>query len=108
VLLRAGEVVDGLAPARARRGTARADRELARGPARLTTVLGIDGTANGAYLLGGSGPVRLDPPPEPVSGARVRSGPRVGVANGHDTQWRFWLAGEPTVTSYRRHVPRRR
>lgn len=108
VLLRAGEVVEGLPVARARRPRARSDRELARGPARLTTVLGIDGTANGAHLLGGSGPVRLRAAPEAVDPDLIRSGPRVGVANGHDTQWRFWLDGEPTVTAYRRHVPRRR
>jgi len=105
VLLRAGEVVGGLPAARARRRTARSDRELARGPARLTTVLGVDGTASGRFLLSGTGPVSLDPPPEPVDSSRIRSGPRVGVAGGHDTPWRFWLAGEPTVSAYRRQKP---
>lgn len=103
VLLRAGEVVDGLAAARARRPAARADRELARGPARLTTALGLDGTANGTYLLDSPGPVALRPGPAPVSRRRTRSGPRVGVAGGRDTPWRFWLDGDPTVTPYRRH-----
>jgi DNA-3-methyladenine glycosylase len=105
VLLRAGEVVSGLPAARSRRRTARSDRELARGPARLTTVLGIDGTAGGRFLLSGTGPVSLDPAPEPVDSSRIRSGPRVGVAGGHDTPWRFWLAGEPTVSAYRRQKP---
>src|SRR3954468_4673982 len=41
VLLRAGEVVDGLDLARSRRG-ASSDRDLARGPARLCQALGID------------------------------------------------------------------
>jgi DNA-3-methyladenine glycosylase len=106
VLLRAGEVVDGLAAARARRPTARTDRELARGPARLTSALGIDGTAYGAHLLAGDGAVRLLAG-HPVSGSAIGSGPRVGVAGGQATRWRFWLAGEPTVTPYRRHSPRR-
>jgi DNA-3-methyladenine glycosylase len=107
VLLRAGAVVDGTDLARKRRAAARGDRELARGPARLCTALGIDGTANGAYLLGRTGQVTLRLPVT-VPAAVVQSGPRVGVAGGHDTPWRFWLAGEPSVTAYRRHVSRRR
>jgi DNA-3-methyladenine glycosylase len=107
VLLRAGEVVDGVDLTRKRRATARWDRDLARGPARLCTALAIDGTANGEYLLDGAGKVTLRPPAVPLSDALIQSGPRVGVANGHDTQWRFWLAGDPTVTAYRRHSPRR-
>lgn len=99
VLLRAGEVVDGLAAARARRSTAGRDRDLARGPARLATALGIDGTDNGADLLGASGiTLTLG---SGVDATAVRSGPRVGVADGHDLRWRFWLDGEPTVTGYR-------
>jgi DNA-3-methyladenine glycosylase len=108
VLLRAGEVVDGVDLARKRRATARSDRELTRGPARLCTALGVDGTANGGYLLDGTGLVTLRPPVMPPDEAVIQSGPRVGVAGGHDTPWRFWLAGEPTVTPYRRHTPRRR
>jgi DNA-3-methyladenine glycosylase len=50
VLLRAGEVVEGLALARQRRVGARRDADLARGPARLTTALGIDGSQDGAGL----------------------------------------------------------
>jgi len=41
VLLRAGEITDGLEIARARRASARADRDLARGPARLCQALAI-------------------------------------------------------------------
>jgi len=106
VLLRAGEVVDGLPAARARRGPV-ADRDLARGPARLCQALGIDRAAYGTYLLG-DGPVTLRPPAESVDPARIVAGPRVGVTGAHDLPWRFWLAGEPTVSAYRRHAPRRR
>ena len=42
VLLRAGEVVDGIDLARERRPGA-ADRDLARGPARLTKAIGVAG-----------------------------------------------------------------
>jgi len=112
VLLRAGEVVDGLDLARSRRSGSGArgvplDRDLARGPARLCTALALDGAANGSYLLDGCGPVTLTAPTPPPARGRVRRGPRVGVAGGHDTPWRFWLDGEPTVSAYRRHTPRR-
>jgi DNA-3-methyladenine glycosylase len=104
VLVRAGEVVDGVDRARRRRGAAVADRDLARGPARLTTALGIDKAADGTSLVDGTGPVMLSPPVRPAGA--VASGPRVGVVGGADTPWRFWLAGDPTVSAYRPHGPR--
>jgi DNA-3-methyladenine glycosylase len=111
VLLRAGEVVDGVELARTRRPSlrpsVRSDRELARGPARLCQVLALDGSAYGEYLLG-DGPVRLSPTTVPVPDRAVAAGPRVGVTGAHDRPWRFYLAGDPTVSAYRPHVPRRR
>jgi DNA-3-methyladenine glycosylase len=107
VLIRAGSVVDGLDLARGRRPGARADRDLARGPARLAQALGVDGTATGTYLFGG-GLILLCPSTAPVPSAVIESGPRVGVNGGHEQPWRFWIAGDPTVSPYRRHVPRAR
>lgn len=107
VLVRAGEVVTGLAQARSRRRAARSDRDLARGPARLCAALGVDRSAYGRNLLG-DGPVRLRPALEPVPDPAVAAGPRVGVTGAHDVPWRFWITGDPTVSAYRRHVPRRR
>lgn len=106
VLLRAGEVTAGLEVARQRRATARAIRDLARGPARLTSAMAITARDNGRYLLD-EGPVALLPAETPVPDAAIAHGPRVGVASGQATPWRLWLVGEPTVTPYRRHVPRR-
>lgn len=108
VLLRAGEVVEGIELARSRRPGARADRDLARGPGKLATVLAVDGGANGTSVIDGPGPVLLSPPTSPVDPASVACGPRVGVAAAHDTPWRYWISGDPTVSAYRRHVPRRR
>jgi DNA-3-methyladenine glycosylase len=108
VLLRAGEVVDGVDLARRRRGAGVADRDLARGPARLTTALGIDKSADGTSLVDGVGPIVLSPPAASTRRVTVLAGPRVGVVGGAETPWRFWLAGEPTVSPYRPHVPRRR
>ncbi len=106
VLLRAGSIVDGVEVARSRRLAARRDEDLARGPARLCQALGIDGAAYGTGLLEGSGPVWLRPPAVRPDAAAVRTGPRVGVTGAHDLPWRFWLDGEPSVSTYRRHVPR--
>jgi len=108
VLLRAGEVVEGLEVARARRPGARRDRDLAAGPARLTMALGITGADDGSDLV--AGPIRLELADAPV--ASYLSGPRTGVSGpGGDAEafpWRFWLPGDPTVSPYRAHVPRRR
>ena len=106
VLLRAGEVVSGLDVARARRPAIRRDVDLARGPARLCATLGIDRDTYGVDLLDDAGPVRLAPPAQPVARAAVATGPRVGVTGALDLPWRFWIAGDPTVSAYRRHVPR--
>jgi DNA-3-methyladenine glycosylase len=107
VLLRAGSIVDGIGLARERRAST-VDRLLASGPARLARALGIDGTATGTSMLDGTGPLLLRPPARPVDPGLIRSGPRVGVAGGHDIPWRYWVDGEPSVSQYRRHVPRRR
>jgi DNA-3-methyladenine glycosylase len=100
VLLRAGEVVDGLPTARARRPASRADVDLARGPARLCSALAIEREFYGTYLLDGL----LTAPPSPPG--PISTGPRVGVTGAHDIPWRFWLTGDPTVSEYRRHTPK--
>ena len=103
VLLRAGEVVEGVELARSRRPAATRDRELARGPGRLCGALGIDTRHNGADLRDGplelalADPGRLGPAARPV-----RAGPRVGLRLAADVPWRFWLDGEPTVSAYKR------
>lgn len=98
VLLRAGEVVAGVDLARERRPGA-SDRDLARGPARLTKALGIDARHNGVSLAGPV--VLLQRPAVPVDD--LRSGPRVGVSAAADDAWRLWVAGDPTVSAYRRN-----
>jgi DNA-3-methyladenine glycosylase len=110
VLLRAGEVVDGAGLAHTRRLAARAARDLARGPARLTQALGVDKRFDGADATDPDSPLVLlrgtvRRPPRRA----VRRGPRVGVAGaGAVHPWRFWLDDEPTVSTYRPAVSRRR
>jgi len=42
-----------------------------------------------------------------VRAADIDSGPRVGVSRAAEVPWRFWIAGEPTVSPYRAFAPRR-
>lgn len=99
-----GEVL----PGRGRNGRVAADpdRDLARGPARLCVALGVDRDADGTDLLAADSPIQLLPGPgfdgEPATG------PRVGLREAADRPWRFWIPGEPTVSPYRPHVPKRR
>jgi DNA-3-methyladenine glycosylase len=106
VLLRAGEVVDGIELARERRTTSRVDADLARGPARLVVALGIALTDNGLDLE--TGEVTLE-----LAGERSSflQGPRTGVAGaggGTDYPWRYWLPGDSTVSPYKASVPKKR
>jgi DNA-3-methyladenine glycosylase len=103
VLLRAGEVVDGVELAERRRNGA-SRRDLARGPARLCQALGIDLGHNGADLR--TGPLTLTVPSTPAP--EVHTGPRVGLRKAADRPWRFWVPGEPSVSTYRPATTRRR
>ena len=76
VLLRAGEIVEGQQLALARRPTSKSAKDLASGPARLATALGLTTADSGRDAL--AAPVRAGLPPAPA--ARVSSGPRVGVS----------------------------
>ncbi|KHD75027.1 3-methyladenine DNA glycosylase [Actinoplanes utahensis] len=105
VLLRAGEVVDGVELARERRPAARTDAGLAAGPAKLMQVLALNRSADDTPLFE-DGPARLLPPDGPAG--PVSAGPRVGVTSAHDVPWRFWITGDPTVSAYRRHTPKPR
>ena len=107
VLIRAGEVVAGVETVRGRRPAARADRDLARGPARLAAALDVGGAQDGMDLLDPTSPLRLDPPEGGSTRGAVSSGPRTGVAGaGAPTPWRFWLDGEPSVSPHRPATPR--
>lgn len=97
VLLRAGEVVEGLDIAQQRRGTG-VEKELTRGPGKLCSALNIRLKENRADLR--SGPVRLELG-SPIDTSLISTGPRVGLTNGAELPWRFWITGNPTVSAYR-------
>lgn len=98
VLVRAAEVVTGVDVARQRRPGA-PDRDLARGPGRLTRCLGLTLAHDGTDVLAADSPIRLEPAErrEPVA-----RGPRVGLTRAADRPWRFWLQGAGSVSPYRR------
>ncbi len=98
LLVRAGEVVAGVDLARERRGRAVSDRDLARGPARLTVALGIRLSDDGADL--NRPPFSLESSSTP---ARIARGPRTGIRLAADLPWRFWISADRFVSPYRRH-----
>jgi DNA-3-methyladenine glycosylase len=98
VLLRAAAVEAGLDTAQARRGDTTRPVALARGPGNLCSAVGITMDDNGIDLFDPKSPVRLTFG-EDHAGI---SGPRVGVSKAADRPWRFWLAGRPEVSPYRR------
>jgi len=111
ILLRAGEVLEGVDAAThrrtERRGVVRTPRDLARGPGRLGDAVGLrhpvhDGidAVTGAPQAGAV--ARLLLPASPLEG--YATGPRVGVAGVAGTAafpWRFWIPGDPTVSPFR-------
>ena len=101
VLLRAGEVVDGVGLARARRRPGIADRLLASGPANLAACLGLDGSWTGEPVTAPASAVRLRTGLQ-VPAADVVAGPRVGITRATDRPWRFVVAGNPYVSGPRR------
>jgi DNA-3-methyladenine glycosylase len=113
VLLRAGEVVDGVALAAARRagrrrsGKVPRETDLARGPALLCEALAIDRSHDGADVCAVGSPLRVLAPPVPVPAANISTGPRVGISRAAEVPWRFWITGDPSVSAFRAYVPRR-
>lgn len=119
VLLRSGEVVEGVDLAQSRRHEKRGvngsgssepihNPHLARGPGNLAAALGLTReTHDGADLF--KAPFEFQ---ERTGDApEISSGPRVGVsgeAGSSRFPWRFWLTKDPTVSAYRpgRNVPR--
>jgi DNA-3-methyladenine glycosylase len=102
VLLRAGEVVEGMGLARKRRGERVTARDLARGPARLTQALGLDRAHDGADLFDGA--IGLDRGDRPEA---TLTGPRVGLRDAADRPWRYWIEGDRFVSAYRPASDRR-
>jgi DNA-3-methyladenine glycosylase len=100
VLIRAAEPLDGVASMQARRAGV-LERDLLRGPARLASAYGLDGTWSGRDVCG---PGAASPLHLADDGTRPETiaGPRVGVSQAADWPWRFSVPGSPWVSSYTR------
>jgi DNA-3-methyladenine glycosylase len=94
VLLRAVEPLEGLDEMRARRGRDR-PRELASGPGRLTAAFGILMDHYGQGITRGR--LRIEPA-KALLESPILVGPRIGLSNGTDLPYRFFLADNPFVT----------
>lgn len=104
VLLRAAAPVAGIDEMRADRPTARKDSDLLRGPGNLCRALGITKDHYGADLVAADMGIELRdgvPPDELVAG------PRVGITKAVDIPWRFYVAGEASVSRGSKAAPTR-
>jgi DNA-3-methyladenine glycosylase len=101
VLLRAAVVLEGHESVRARRPTARADRDLLRGPGNLCRGLEIDApNHDGVDLLASGAGLHLADDGWRPAPDRIVAGPRVGVRLASDVPWRFHLADTDAVSRY--------
>lgn len=137
VLLRAGEVIEGVDLARARRGQTT--------PQKVVINQAVNQAVNQAGVRKGQLPKRPTTNPDrdlargPArlcvalgigregNGADLlaktssiqlldgsgfdgvpATGPRVGLREAPDHPWRFWIPNDPTVSPYRPHVPKKR
>lgn len=91
VLIRAIEPLRGLSAMRRRRGV-EAIGQLASGPGRLCQALGVDLADNGLAV---GARVKLQARSD---APLVTAGPRVGVSQARELNWRFFLAGHPCVS----------
>jgi DNA-3-methyladenine glycosylase len=97
VLIRALEPVDGIERMRASRPSAKRDKDLCSGPAKLAQALSITGANDGADLvLGDQGFKILD---DGMAAPRVATAsPRIGISKGVEHPWRWHVEGNPHVS----------
>lgn len=97
VLLRALEPVAGLEAMRAARGALVSDRDLCRGPGRLTQALGITGADDGSDVLADDARFRLVDDGTPAPDDRHASA-RIGISKAADAPWRWTVKGSRFVS----------
>ena len=109
VLIRALEPVDGerlMMKRRAPEGRHIDTADLCRGPGNLTRALGITLADNLLDLSvrpgSASASSRLSIEDRGMTVGEIASGPRIGITVGVDKPWRFWVAGNRSVSGRKR------
>ena len=97
VLIRALHPLRGLENMREARPAAHRDRDLCNGPAKLCASLGITGADGGTDLTRARSPIRViddgvAPPAQPICTTRI------GLSNGSDLSWRWYVPDDPCVS----------
>ena len=109
VLIRALEPLEGLPLMHRRRSASSrvvADVALCRGPGNLTKALGISVAQNRADLAGrdaagrARAPLRVED--RGIRVGRVATGSRIGIREGLDRPWRYWVEASRAVSAHRR------
>jgi DNA-3-methyladenine glycosylase len=98
VLLRAAEPIEGLDEMALRRGTVE-PRRLCAGPGRFTEAFGITRAENGVDLVRDRDLGLFGGRPVPVE--EIARSTRVGVTVGVDPLWRWFVRGDPFVSTGR-------
>lgn len=100
VLIRALEPLRGIERMYERRTRSKAERDLTNGPAKLCEAFGIDRALDGADLVEKDRGVEIifdgtKPPADPAIG------PRIGIREGKQLLWRYWVKENQNVSRSR-------
>lgn len=100
VLLRAVEPLEGLAIMARNRGlpfvTEREKQNLCSGPAKLCEAFGIAREENGTDLCGDN--IGIEEEPSPATKHKVHRSTRIGITQGKEHNWRFFLRNSPFIS----------
>ena len=95
VLLRAVEPVNGVEVMQQLRGSKGAGVNVTNGPAKMCEAFGIQRDQNGTDLTGNE--IFLAEG-EKIQGSKIGSSTRIGIRNGIDKRWRFFIKENPFVS----------
>jgi DNA-3-methyladenine glycosylase len=76
------------------------ERNLANGPGKLTAALGINGTLNGLGLQSETLFIAQPPPEIRFPSFQIVSTTRIGISQGQDLPWRYYMAENRCVSRW--------